>query len=353
MLPGVILLLLPVVVVDVSGDRLDPAHTRELVEKELSVTAVTDDDPRAAQAMGRVEVAGSAKDGTLTVKYRKLDEPVERTIKLAGDRDRAESDAALLAGNLARDEASELTSSEEKEQKKSAPAPSQPLVKWNDSARDLAQMKSFLAQSVEEERSSRTRSAVMHFVAAGAFLAPAVYFFAADSSGSAASSYRWQGLSFSASLIGGGVGQLFGSSSLLEPLEKKIKEHEAKGDDPDTTIADVEHDWAQRAKAAGSARRSTGWLCTVLGSIGVLGGSAIAFAEGADGRYPVVGVSLLAVGTLAALYGVGELASESSVETSYRMWRTVKSEPDTGMRISIGAGPLPGGGGAASFAVTF
>jgi hypothetical protein len=214
-------------------------------------------------------------------------------------------------------------------------------------------MKSFLAESVEEERSSRTRSAIMHFVAAGAFLAPAVYFIASDSPGSAASAYRWQGVSFSAGLVGGGVGELFGSSSLLEPLAKKIREHEANGDDADTTIADVEREWAQRAKAARSSRQATGWLFTVLGSVGIAGGAAVSIAEGANEHYPAIGLSLLMAGTLAALYGVGELASESSVETSYRMWRTVKTEPETGMRVSFGAGPLPGGGGAASIAVTF
>ena len=84
------LLMLPIVVVDVSGDRLDPAHTRKLVEHELAVTAVASDDPRAAEATGRIEVTGDAKDKKLTVKYRKLDEPVERTIDLADDGARGE-----------------------------------------------------------------------------------------------------------------------------------------------------------------------------------------------------------------------------------------------------------------------
>lgn len=355
MLPA-LLFLVPVVVVDVTGDRLDPPHTRLLVEKELSVTAVAPDDPRAATATGRIEVSGSAKDRTLTVKVRMAPHPVERTMELADDEGRAETDAALLVGNLARDEANELTpapkAKPQPQPQPSEPARSQPLVKWNDDERDLAQMRAFLTQSAKDERAAYTRSAIIQFVAAGAFLAPTVYLIA-DGEGGAASAFAYPGGMFSAALIAGGIGDLVGRSDDLGPLAKKLREHEQRHTDASDAIEDVEKAWAKRSTIARSSRLSTGWLFTIAGGVVLAAGAATAFAEGANGDYPATGIVLLGAGTLGALYGVSTLANESPVETSYRMWRTVKTAPETGTRVSFGAASLPGGGGAASFALTF
>ena len=95
-------------VVEVNGDRLDPARVRAAVARELSVTAVAPDDPRAASATGTIEVTASAASSTLRVAFKKSLAPVVRSVALPDDPARAEVAAVFLAGNLARDEASEL-----------------------------------------------------------------------------------------------------------------------------------------------------------------------------------------------------------------------------------------------------
>src|SRR5689334_12143383 len=135
MLPS-LLFMLPVVVVDVGGERLDPAHTRSLVAKELDVEAVSADDPRATEATGRVDI--TSKDGKLTVRYRKVDGPIERSIPVASDPGRAEIDAAYLAGNLARDEASELTPAADAK-------PIESNAPWSEDDHRYAQLRAYVA----------------------------------------------------------------------------------------------------------------------------------------------------------------------------------------------------------------
>jgi hypothetical protein len=96
-----------------------------------------------------------------------------------------------------------------------------------------------------------------------------------------------------------------------------------------------------------------GTVAAVLGGLLVAGGATwLFFVDSKDGAASG-GVSLMFLGTMVAATGVAAMSMETPVETSYRMWRTLKTAPESGMRVSLGGGPLPGGGGAASFAVTF
>jgi hypothetical protein len=345
MLEG-LLLMLPVVVVDVAGDRLDHSHTRELVAKELSVDAVAPDDARAAEATGRIEVTTS--EDKLTVRYRKVDGPVERSIALAKDARRAESDVAYLAGNLARDESAELAGDDDKKEK----PPSQPLVSWQDDDRDLAQMKTFLAESADEERSARIRGGAIRMAAGAAFLAPATYFWFDSDASKEAQAYRLSGTLMGGMLLVGGIGTLFVESGDLEGVANLAKKHEAQNTDSRTALVEVEKEWAMRAKNARSVRVGTGWLAVIVGGCSFALGSALLIADGPRGDDGNTGYAVMGVGTLAALYGASKLIEESGVESSYRLWRTVKTAPETGMRISFGGTPLPGGG-AASLALSF
>jgi hypothetical protein len=348
MLPAALLFFVPIVVVDVDGGRLDPSHTRELVSKELSVTAVAPDDPRAPQATGRIDVVTDA--GKLTVRYRKVDGPVERTIALANDVGRAESDVAYLAGNLARDEASELVPAENK-QKKNAAA-SQPIVAWQSDDRDLAQMRAFLTQSANEERSARHRGAVIRLAAGLAFLAPSTYFWFDSDASNEAKVFRLSGTLMGASLLMSAIGSAFVESGDLEGVSYLVEKHEKQKSDPGLAITEAEKEWAKRATSARTTRIGTGWFCVVLGGAAAALGSALMIADGPRGDAGSSGFALIGVGTLAALFGAAKLLDETGIESSYRLWRTVKTAPETGMRISFGGTPLPGGG-AASFALTF
>ncbi len=93
----------PVVVVLVQGPNLDAAEVREAIGRELDARVA---DVRSDDAIGTLDVR--VTDTTVTVAYRGGGAPLERTIDRPRDRRQDVEVIALLAGNLARDEAAEL-----------------------------------------------------------------------------------------------------------------------------------------------------------------------------------------------------------------------------------------------------
>jgi hypothetical protein len=102
----------PVTVVDVapSAAELDAGKLRTSIAGELHSRVVAPDDPLAASAQGTLRIELDHATAKLTVTYVARRAPITRTIPLSVESAVARSQAVLLAGNLARDEASELTS---------------------------------------------------------------------------------------------------------------------------------------------------------------------------------------------------------------------------------------------------
>jgi hypothetical protein len=97
-----------VVEVAPGASELDPDRLRIQIGAELHTQAVTPDAPSAASASGKLRIDLDHRTGTLTVTYQGGGTPVTRQIPLPADGTSARSAAVMLAGNLARDEASEL-----------------------------------------------------------------------------------------------------------------------------------------------------------------------------------------------------------------------------------------------------
>jgi hypothetical protein len=95
-----------VVEVDESAPAVDPVALRAALRRDLHVEAVPPGDPRAAQARGAVHVAYDGR--TLVVSYRARPEVLTRRIEVPPNAAAVERAAVILAGNLARDEGSEL-----------------------------------------------------------------------------------------------------------------------------------------------------------------------------------------------------------------------------------------------------
>jgi hypothetical protein len=352
MLPGALLFLLPVVVVDVSGDRLDPDHTRQLVGTELAMDAVAPDDPRAAQATGRIEVRGNAKDGKLIVRYRKVDEPIERSVPLAGDSPRAESDAALLAGNLARDEASELAPV-----KPAMPSPLPPPPPIGDprDATRLEVMRGVLTQLHGEEQSARVRGGVVALVTGAAVLGTGVWALARGGADDPEPfGYALATTSTGAALVIVGTIILLTKASIYQPFLDKLREEEKNGTAAGDVVEEVDKAWAKAASEEKGMRTASAVVGFIAG--GLLTGSAIYFATSNDDD-KTTPIALGMVGTANIGLGIATLLTEGPVESSYRLWKTVRTAPTADRsplsNISVGATVLPGGGGAASFALTF
>lgn len=342
--------MLPIVVVDVSGDGLDAAHTRKMLEHELSVTAVAPDDPRAANAEGRIDVSTDAKEHKLTVRYQKVDNPVERTIDLPADAARTESEAVFLAGNLARDEAGELAPAK-KPDKPPPPPPSVKDLLSTEDDRRLATMRAFLTQSSADERAANIRAGVAEVAIAGALLAPGIVLWARGGASEEANGFANAAAIFGTGLLARGIVSLAIQRDPFEPFHKQIREAEAKGTHSGEVIADVEREWAAAADGASRWRKIGGSILLGLAAGSITLGCVLESSSPGDVRHS--GVPYLALGGMFAVDAFAALVSESPVERSHRLWKTMHSTHDEGAKISFGASVLPGGGGAASFALTF
>jgi tetratricopeptide (TPR) repeat protein len=90
------------IVVEVDGS-IDADRVRAAIGRELGVVVVAD-APR-----GNARVVVRARDGLLTVTFRRGDAPpISRTVGMPPEAKRAEASAVILAGNLARDEAADV-----------------------------------------------------------------------------------------------------------------------------------------------------------------------------------------------------------------------------------------------------
>jgi hypothetical protein len=147
-----------VVVVEVPGAPADAAALRSAIGAELGADAVPPTDPRAASARGTLVVGVDAH--RLTVSYRTRSEPVERTVDLPGDPAAALRAVVVLAGNLARDEGTELAAELRHAQPASpAPAPAGSARKAEEMARDdEAQLEAIRLQATLDYYARQDRS---------------------------------------------------------------------------------------------------------------------------------------------------------------------------------------------------
>jgi hypothetical protein len=111
-----------VVVVAPDAIELDVARVRVAIGQELACDAVGPDDVRASSARGRIDVSIDRGARQLVVSYRGAGaEALVRSVDLPGDAEATLRVAVLLAGNLARDEATEIVA-ELRKPKAAAPA---------------------------------------------------------------------------------------------------------------------------------------------------------------------------------------------------------------------------------------
>lgn len=330
-----------VYVVDVQGEGLDADRVRTGIARELGVVAVAPEDPRAATAVGHVDIDARSPQKSLRVTFRKVDAPVTRVVGLPADATKAESTAVLLAGNLARDEASELLQGMRKPAPPPRPAP--PSVEQQHDAEALERMRAILADRSETRKKQRIwGSAATIAVGLGAS-APGVYLVAKDDS---STSRRYGGLlvvcgtSFA---IPAFVGLFITSEE--EDLYRRLKEIEADTSDPGVITVRMDEEWKTHAEASEGRRRFAGTLGIVIGSLALGGGTALAVAGPSDA--PWISGLFLGIGALDVLAGTYSLLTESPLEDSYRTWKLVGARKTPSalqvVRPTVGVAPLPGG----------
>lgn len=149
------------------------------------------------------------------------------------------------------------------------------------------------------------------------------------------------------------LGGLLLHTNPLEPIERRLKEHESRGTDPTAALADIESAWAKEADDAKQRRFIGGGISIAIGAVLAGIGTAMILASDSGEQPPTLGVAAIGGGGFGIVTGISTLVGEMPLERSHRMWKTVRARPETTSNISAGFSVLPGGGGAASFALTF
>ena len=350
-----------VYVVEVNGDRVDAARIRAAVARELTVTAVAPDDPRAASAVGTIKVDASTADKTLTVTFRKAELPVIRTVRLPDDPARAEVAAVFLAGNLARDEAKELlggmktqTEPQGADPAASAPGLSPKQVAEGRDDEDLRRLRIVLRENANHAK-RRIQGAAVAGLGIGAAAVPTGIIMIAEPGSDESVRVGNLLIGFGAGAIGGGLLALAMSNDPDVGLHKKALQLEAEGGSSAEVLSRIEAEWGAQASAARSSRRTYGTLAVVLGGILVSGAFVLESALPPNSRLLYPQTLLVGVGAVELGAGIFSLMVESRIEVSYQTWRAMR-EPAaptaTRARPSVGFAPLPGGG-ALSLGLTF
>ena len=99
----------PTILVVETGDGVDGDALRAAISRELGVVAVPPSNPRGANRSGTVRVRIDPAKGELAVEYEERPRVITRTVPIPVNPDAVMKSAVFLAGNLARNEAADLT----------------------------------------------------------------------------------------------------------------------------------------------------------------------------------------------------------------------------------------------------
>jgi hypothetical protein len=347
------------VVVDVSPPgSLDVYRLRAAIGVELGVDAVAADDPRAAAARGVVNVVVDAEGHHLTVAYRKKTEPESRTVDLPADPEAAQRAAVLLAGNLGRDEASELAA-----QLRRAPAPAAKPAAAAPAFVDVAPDE---AAQREAEKNAHDLQAALDYaagqdhrlrvavgwtavagaaVAVGAMIATPLVNHQTENNVSA----YWTAtglvnIPVGAMLLFGGFIPLLNPT----PLERLADFGRESGDAKD--IADR---WIKAAALEHSGRRVGAWIFLAGGCLELAIGIATAMVQDPhvdNGTRVELAAEAIGAGALFTATGVVYLANDGPTETALHAYERAHGIPFWKLAEHVAIAPTSGGAmGSLSF----
>ena len=341
-----------VVVVDVAPGEpeLDAAAVREAVGVELEDAAVAPDDARASQAVGTVRVAIDRATHELLVSYSGRPAPIARRVALPGDKASTQKAAALLAGNLARNEGEDLAASLRK------PKPPRVMASPEEEANfELEEMGTALLKLELDNHGRDLANRTLVTIGGVAMVAGVALEFSASA---------WHDVSLA---IGLGTGAfnladvLFVSSYLsfagdVNPAARLYVEGRGRVP-PDQLRAEVEQKWSEAAVAEHQRRHMMGALGVALGSIELTGATA-AFVYGSTRDsvgHAAIWTPLMAAGALGLGVGIAVLSSSGATETALAHYEHRQPENADMARLTLrpSFAPLPGGGGMAGLGGTF
>ncbi|MDB5219944.1 MAG: hypothetical protein JWO86_7871 [Myxococcaceae bacterium] len=342
-------------VVEVLGEPLVAERLRAAVARELSVTAVAPDDPRAATATARLQFDARGPQKTLRVTFSRTEVPVTRVVTLPDDAARAETVAVFLAGNLARDEASDLLRGLAKaDAQEPASADDAKIAAAREraesdrrDAEDLVRMRTMLHDGADDGHRERVYGAVGRLALAAAVIVPGVIVY--QNGGDDVATRRDVGVGM---VVAGAALTVTGALTLLatsdeEAIYGDFTTIERDGQEPSAVLHRTERRWRTRAQKAKATRLWSGYFALGTSVAALTFGTL--YALPGPPYSPAVATALLVSGGASALAGFYTLATESGVERSYRTWASFRAERLADMsartvRPTFGFAPMPGGG---------
>ncbi len=305
------------------------------------------DDPRAGDAEGTLVIRVNRQAHSLTVEYREHADRTSRTIELPDDDLAIERAAVLLAGNLARDEASDLAASLRKTRAPARTAATEMDEPDDDERIALTRLGDALEGESARSQPRRTLAEVAFGLGLGAMCASAAMNFYGLSSGSG-----WAPDAGLVLLQSGDA--LFASSILLRPgsfegLRTMLSQERADLLPPEEVRLDVEQAWARAARIEHHDRRVYGWFVTGAGSLAVAA-TSLAFvgyfgqpARSGSMLAPLTGFA--AVSALDVAVGLQLLLSDGPIESALRTYSSSADGSPSGesARVMPTLAPVAGG----------
>ena len=345
--------LVTVVEIAASAAELGADRLRALIGAELGGIVVSAGDARAAQAQGTVTVELDRGRGELVVSYLAHDAPLRRRVPLPATTEAAQRAAVLLAGNLARNEASDLVrelrgehapvpaatagAPPPKNQAKPHTLDDPPNTDGRGArkARDAARLQATLDDLAKSGHASRVATG-WSLVAAGALTMGASAYMGADSRQNGWYAVSLNGVAFAAI----GVGALL-EGGPYDHLSDYARHAAAY---PEAT----EQEWLRSAKRERRVRNVAGVTLLVTSAATLAAGTVTLFGKDSsmttNERYDW-SLTFLALSTLTGVVGAYELASEGSVERDLHTYerssgRVVDPAHASGPKFQLGATPL-------------
>lgn len=282
-----------------------------------------------------------------------------RTVDLPANPEAAQREAVLLAGNLGRDEASEIAAqlrhaAPPRPRDERSPRPTAPiddtLADDREAARKAAELQATLDYYAAQDRRARTAFA---WACAGIGVGLAGVIVAepfVDRGGANFSSDVSTALAVAALPGASMVGTAVILALNETPLER-LAEYDRQGGGAQATAGA----WARWAAHERSARRLGGVALIVSGSLEMALGALVAL-DSQSGLDPstrtLEGTALGGVGAAFTLWGIAQLTSAGPTETALHAFERAHGIPLWGLAEHIGIAPAPGGA-AASFRATF
>jgi hypothetical protein len=338
-----------VVDVDAGSSGVDGARLRKAIGYELGADAIEPDDARAGKARGTIEVRIESDAATLVVSYREKGAPIVRRMDLPATADATMRAAVLLAGNLARDEASELAGM----LRKRAPAPKRAsgelqtdeLIEPEQAApavdphaeRDLALAKGTIGFYAHHNRGLKAALGWTLFGAAVGASGTGVYLMVEQ-----------RRTDFVLPLLGVGAGVSIAAIPLfpngrLDLLERYYERDAATGRPPQLVRDDLEAQWLASARTERKWRRVLAWTEGILFAAGAALSAPAIVSSPTNVEYWLAPFYLTGVTAPALAINIGPGPIEASLHayersTGRAIWR------EGAPRIEPAVAPTLGGG---------